>query len=91
MGRRQDDLLLVMIPFVGLITRPVALAQDIHTGADARQWVIESVGRATASPDVIHLMMKMEIRLHRLQTPPAGARSSWQSFWRRSTGSRFLT
>ncbi len=59
-GKTARRLLLVMIPFVGLITRPVALAQDIHTGADARQWVIESVGRATASPDVIHLMMKME-------------------------------
>ncbi len=53
-------LLLVLIPSLGLIAGPAVFAQDVHVGGDARQWVIESVGRATASPDVVHLMMKME-------------------------------
>jgi uncharacterized protein YggE len=48
-----------MIPFVMSLALPAVLAQDIHVGADTR-WIIESVGTATASPNVIHLMMKME-------------------------------
>jgi hypothetical protein len=40
--------------------RVLVIAQDTHPNTVARQWVIESVGRAAAPPDTIHLMMKME-------------------------------
>lgn len=59
-GRTARRLLLLMISVVGLNTQPAVRAQDLHPATDARQWVIESVGRAAASPDIIHLMMKME-------------------------------
>ncbi len=43
-----------------LIALPTALAQDLRLTGDVRQWVIESEGAATTSPDVVYLMMKME-------------------------------
>jgi uncharacterized protein YggE len=49
-----------MIAVFGLRAGPAASAQQVHQPTEARQWVIESVGRAAASPDIIHLMMKME-------------------------------
>src|SRR5437879_673686 len=58
--RMSRHLFTLMIPFVMLFALPAVLAQDIHVSADARSWIIESVGTATASPNVIHLMMKME-------------------------------
>lgn len=59
-GKRRRILFLLMIAFAGLSALPAMHAQDIPAEAGARQWVIESVGRAAAAPDVIHLMMKME-------------------------------
>lgn len=47
-----------MLPFAGLITRPGVSAQG--NPVSAQRWVIESVGRAAARPNVIHLLMKME-------------------------------
>ena len=51
---------LMMISVAALSTQPPSHAQDTHPNAEARQWVIESVGRASAEPDTVHLMMKME-------------------------------
>jgi uncharacterized protein YggE len=61
MNRRIVDFFLshVFLSIV-LIAWPRALAQDIRSTGDVRQWVIESEGAATASPDVVYLMMKME-------------------------------
>lgn len=59
-GRTARRLLLLIIAVVGLNIQPAVRAQDVQPGADARQLVIESVGRAAASPDLIYLMMKME-------------------------------
>lgn len=59
-GMKARRFLLIMIPVVGLNIQPTVRAQDANPSTEARQWVIESVGRAAASPDTIHLMMKME-------------------------------
>ena len=53
-------LLLHVLLSTVLIALPTAHAQDIRTTGDVRQWVIESEGTATTSPDVVYLMMKME-------------------------------
>lgn len=57
-GRTASRLILAMLPFVELIARPAVRAQG--NPVSAQRWVIESVGRAAASPNIIHLMMKME-------------------------------
>lgn len=59
-GRTARRLVLMMMFVVGLNIQPAVRAQGVHPGTDARLWVIESVGRAATSPDIVHLMMKME-------------------------------
>lgn len=43
-----------------LAALPIARAQNISPKQDANQWVIDAEGSATATPDVVYLMMKME-------------------------------
>jgi len=59
-GMKMRRVLVIMISVAALATQPRAPAQDTHPNTVARQWVIESVGRAAAPPDTIHLMMKMD-------------------------------
>ncbi len=45
-----------------LVLVPMALAQATRPIGNAGLWVIESEGTATASPDIVYVMMKMEYR-----------------------------
>jgi len=59
-GKGARKILLGIIVASGLVAAPCAFAQGGFSGRGARQWVIESEGRAAMLPDTIHLMMKME-------------------------------
>lgn len=59
-GIKMRPVFLIMISIAGLSTQAALQTQDTHPNTEARQWVIESVGRAAAPPDTVHLMMKME-------------------------------
>lgn len=57
LGKLLLPLTVVLVEFVPLLA---VFAQDVHVQTDARRWIIESVGRAAASPELIYLMMKFE-------------------------------
>ena len=40
---------------------------QVQVKEEGTHWVIEAAGRAAASPDLTHLMMKMEFRPRRLR------------------------
>ena len=54
-----------VIPLIMLTLLRVALAQSIRPTGNAGLWVVESEGTATALPDVVYLMMKMEYQAAR--------------------------
>jgi uncharacterized protein YggE len=56
----KDFFLSQVVLSIVVIALPMVLAQGIRPTGDVRQWIIESEGAATASPDVVYLMMKME-------------------------------